>query len=264
MKIAMPISPSKTQYFINQAYIEYVTGAGYDPILVAPGNNVEATALECDGLLLPGGIDIDPIFYEEDNINSFQSDPEKDNFERELFYAFKGAGKLVFGICRGLQLIMREFLRHDPKLAEKRYTFYQHINKHALVNDLSIARTQPSHSVAALKNRLYGEEHTKATKMFVNSMHHQCVLVDLPNSKNKQKPLLLTTDNITILAFTRVGLDDKDTEVVVEAFEIRNWLGGGIRAVQWHPEELMDYALLHTFFGTAENAGNALVGEQNG
>jgi len=264
MKIAMPVSPSKTQYFINQAYIDYVAEAGYEPVLISPRSNVDDMVAMCHGLLLPGGIDIDPIFYGEDNIASYSSDPEKDDFERQLFYAFKAAGRLVFGICRGLQMIMREFLRHHPEY-EKRYTFYQHIGKHALTNDLSIARTQPSHSVAALKNRLYGEEYAKATKMFVNSMHHQCILADLPNSKTKgQKPLLLTTENITVLAFTRIGLDDKDTEVVVEGFEIRNWMGGGIRAVQWHPEELKDYALLQTFFGTEANAGNALVGDQNG
>jgi gamma-glutamyl-gamma-aminobutyrate hydrolase PuuD len=218
----------------------------------------------CHGLLLPGGIDVDPIFYNEDNIASYSTDPEFDDFERRLLYAFRAGGKLVFGICRGLQIIMREFLRHHLDY-EKIYTFYQHIGKHALTNDLSIARTQPSHSVAALKNRLYNDEYTKATRMFVNSMHHQCVLADLPNSKTRgQKPLLLTTNDITVLAFTRIGLDSKDTEVVVEAFEIRNWLGGGIRAVQWHPEELKDYALLNTFFGTEAHAGNAIVGDQNG
>ncbi len=259
MKIAIPLSPSKTQYFINKAYIEYVAEAGYEPVLVLPESNMEDMVNACHGLLLPGGIDLDPIFYGEDNISSYQSDPEKDDFERQLLYTFRASNKLVFGICRGLQIIMREFLRHNDSY-EKRYAFYQHINKHALVGDLSINRTQPSHGVAALKGRLYGDDHPKATRTFVNSMHHQCVLADLPNSKSKLKPLMLTTDDLTVLAFTRFGLDSDETDVIVEAVEIRNWLGGGIRAVQWHPEELKDYALLHTFFGTAENAGNALVG----
>ncbi len=263
MKIAMPVSPSKTQYFINQSYIDYAADAGYEPVLVSPRSNIDEMAHICHGLLLPGGIDLDPIFYGEDNIGSYSTDPERDDFERRLFYAFKNSGKLVFGICRGFQLIIREFLRHN-KEHEKWYSFYQHVSKHNLASDLSIARTQPSHSVAALKNRLYGEEYPKAVKMFVNSMHHQCVLADLPNSKTKgQKPLLLTTKDITALAFTKIGLESKDTEVIVEAVEIRNWLGGGMRAVQWHPEELKDYALLKTFFGTEEHAGNAVLTVEN-
>lgn len=258
MKIALPVSPSKTQYFVNQAYIDYIADAGYEPVLVSPRSNIEEMAATCHGLILPGGIDIDPIFYNEDNIASFSSDPEKDDFERRLFYTFKDNGKLVFGICRGFQLIMREFLRHNMEY-EKRYVFCQHINKHNPTNDLSLARTQPSHSVAALKNRLYGDDYTKATRMFVNSMHHQCVAADLPNSKAKGKPLMLTTGDLTVLAFTRIGLDAKDFDVIVEGVEIRNWLGGGIRAVQWHPEELKDYALLQTFYGTEEQAGNAIL-----
>lgn len=64
---------------------------------------------KCQGLLLTGGIDIAPVFY-----NSERSDyPNKpaawnkarDQFEMNLFHAAQVAGIPVLGVCRGLQLV---------------------------------------------------------------------------------------------------------------------------------------------------------------
>lgn len=257
MKIALPISTSKTQFFINQAYVEYLQGAGYESVLVTPLNDVQLAAAECAGLLLPGGIDIDPIFYDEDNLASYSSDPAKDDFERQIFHAFKAAGKPVFGICRGFQLIMREFLRENPKYEDIVY-YIQHLNSHSLTESLKLNRTQPSHSVSVLRNIMYGEEgNNKAQRSFVNSMHHQALIGELPKKVNpgtKHKYISLVNDMLIVTAFSRHGLNDKEDKdrVVVEGVDIQEWLGGGIRGVQWHPEELKDYALLHNFFGHVE------------
>jgi len=129
MKIAIPIwkSGDGLRYNINVAYIDYLKKAGYMPMMIMPENFDEIN--QCGGLLLPGGTDIDPIYYSDENIGSYGTDPEKDEFERQLLFAFIEAGKPIFGICRGFQLIAREFMLSHPK-SEKFITFFQHVNDH--------------------------------------------------------------------------------------------------------------------------------------
>ena len=55
LKIGIPVSKSKTQYYLNQAYIDYVVEAGFIPVAFYPGHDPKAFAVECDGLILPGG-----------------------------------------------------------------------------------------------------------------------------------------------------------------------------------------------------------------
>ena len=61
MRIGLPISESKTQYYINQAYVEYIEAAGFEPVLIHTRANIDVITKSLDGLILPGGIDVDPI-----------------------------------------------------------------------------------------------------------------------------------------------------------------------------------------------------------
>ncbi len=249
MLICIPTNKSKTQYFINQAYADYVTSAGYQPVLVANTQNPLVFADICDGLLLPGGIDIDPIFYDEENIRSFSVEPDKDDFERALLHAFVKRGKPIFGICRGFQLILREYFRvAAPEDVWGSCTYYQHLNGHSLANELDLARYVPSHSVWADRSFLYGEKDHKAyVKMYVNSMHHQGVVVGPVIGKKVPRDF----GGLILVATTICGLEDSkklSDHRVVEAVTINGWGDSRIVAVQWHPEELGDVKLLKTFF----------------
>ena len=62
MKIGVPAATSKTQYYINKAYVQYVLEAGFQPVVIVPGSNDETMLDMVEGLLLPGGVDIDPIY----------------------------------------------------------------------------------------------------------------------------------------------------------------------------------------------------------
>ena len=62
-------------------------------------------AIKCDGLLLPGGGDIDPVYYGEEMNGSDEPDRELDKAQREILDAFVKAKKPILGICRGMQLI---------------------------------------------------------------------------------------------------------------------------------------------------------------
>lgn len=240
MRIALPTSTSKTQYYINQAYVDYITEAGMEPVLVAPTNDLKAVASDCDGLILPGGIDIEPTFYGENNVASFAADPDKDNFERNLFYAFVAEHKPVFGICRGFQLIVREYLRHNPK-DEEWLTYYQNIGDHSLADKLSVSRSQGTHLVK-VRADVYGGKKNDYELVFTNSMHHQAVIMEDRLRPNKSR--------LQVVATNREGLSPKVDKglTVVEGIRIENQ-NTSILAVQWHPEEMRDYALIQRFFG---------------
>ena len=56
----------------------------------------------CDALLLPGGGDLDPALFGEENWGSLEPNRQLDLTEIELALGFCEAGKPIFGICRGM------------------------------------------------------------------------------------------------------------------------------------------------------------------
>lgn len=127
-----------------------------------------------DGLILCGGDDICPQFYNEENTNCKKIDIFRDKYEFELLKSFIARKKAVLGICRGLQIINVFFGG----------SLYQHIENHKN-NDGTDAFHQVTAKESFLKN-LYGEN------FLVNSCHHQAI-------KNLGKNLLITAlspDNV--------------------------------------------------------------------
>ena len=260
-KILIPGDISKTQFFINQAYIDYIKNAGYMPIMAFSSmtdNHIKEALALCDGLLLPGGIDIDPIHYKEANYSCQGSNPQKDAFERGLLNSAIQANKPVFGICRGFQLMVREVLLHLPHLNDI-FTYEQHISRHNGPNSVGISRKQKYHDVVVCKGALWkdGSSDKILQTEWVNSMHHQALTIPDKKliTKVKEKGKKSTTEiniyqeEIKILAYSDFGLTAKDDYYIVEAADI-DYGGAKLRGVQWHPEELNDVALLHSFFGT--------------
>ena len=150
-----------------------------------------------DGLILCGGNDVDPKYYNEEINGSVDIDNKRDEVDFALLKAYIDAGKPVLGICRGFQLINIYFggtLYQDIKEA----------NLHKRINDVDSV-----HSINAEKNsiiaKLYGQD------VSVNSAHHQAV-------KELGKGLRATA-----------YWQDK----YIEAFEHTEL---PIFAVQWHPE----------------------------
>ena len=61
---------------------------------------------EVDGLLLPGGWDVDPSLYgEEPDPKVGPVDRELDDTELRLFAQARDGGLSVMGVCRGLEVI---------------------------------------------------------------------------------------------------------------------------------------------------------------
>jgi putative glutamine amidotransferase len=244
MKIAIPTNTEDASIKLNKAYVDYVIGAGFTPVLVPQSAlKMDVYADMCDGLLLPGGKDIDPMYYGIDNDSSYGGDPEKDLFERALFLHFLAKKKPVFGICRGLQLIGYEFIVSNLKQVDGNLVLVQHIGEHDRNNNLRVARHYPTHFVLARNRFLYGQTEKGWTKKPVNSMHHQCLHVNIAEKTVRNN--IIVMDGIIITAFTRIGVESKTLGGVVEGLVIPAWKTA---AVQWHPEELKDYALIQYFF----------------
>jgi putative glutamine amidotransferase len=89
-------------------YLDAVRRHGGDPVPVDSTTPPEAVAqvLESmDGLLLTGGVDIDPARYGQSNEGSREIDPARDALEARAWELAAERGVPVLGICRGLQAI---------------------------------------------------------------------------------------------------------------------------------------------------------------
>ena len=114
-----------------------------------------------DGLLLPGGGDMDPSYYQEQNRACAGIDRALDEAQWAALDHFAGAKKPVLGICRGHQLINVYF---GGTLIQEIPAFKRHV---------AVNRVDSVHPTTALSDsflgRLYG------TAFSTNSSHHQAI-----------------------------------------------------------------------------------------
>jgi putative glutamine amidotransferase len=90
---------------INSAYLQALSEAGASPVLLPLGTAVPASLDWADGLLLPGGIDIDPHRYGADPHPTSEYDPEQDELDFQLLAMAVRLQLPILGICRGLQVL---------------------------------------------------------------------------------------------------------------------------------------------------------------
>lgn len=197
--------------FTNAAYCAAVQRGGGVPLIIpatTSTDDVERLLACCQGLLLPGGIDVDPRLYHEDPLPELG---EVDlHTDRLWIAACTKALELnlpVLGICRGLQLVnvtLGGSLHQDLSLA----------NPHHLLHAQKQGRDYPMHRIEIdAESRL--AQILGTTSLFTNTLHHQCV-------KDAGRGL-------TVVARTSDGIP--------EALESPD---GRIILVQWHPEELLE------------------------
>lgn len=95
--------------FINEAYINSVIRAGGCPIILPITNDfdtIQAQAKMLDGLIVTGGIDVNPMIYNE-NPESLQGDSslDRDYYEMRLLKYVCQRQIPILGICRGIQML---------------------------------------------------------------------------------------------------------------------------------------------------------------
>lgn len=205
--IAMPRMSTDPEPTVAQSkYIESLARAGAGMRWVELNDPEQAVqdALTCDGLLLPGGGDMDPKFYGQERIPAC-GEPNllRDAAEPLLLRAFLAADKPVLGICRGIQ-VMNAVLGGDLYQDIKPFEHLPHNDHWAKVHTVTVRR-------GTLLSRILGQD-----TVLVNSQHHQAVDRVAPG--------------FTLAALSEDG--------IVEAIEKPD--AGFCLGVQWHPEWLSD------------------------
>lgn len=205
--IAMPRMSTDPEPTVAQSkYMESLarTGAKMRWVELSDLEQAVQDALTCDGLLLPGGGDMDPKFYGQARIPAC-GEPNllRDAAEPLLLRAFLAADKPVLGICRGIQ-VMNAVLGGDLYQDIKPFEHLPHNDHWAKVHTVTVRR-------GTLLSRILGQD-----TVLVNSQHHQAVDRVAPG-------------------FTLAALSEDGIVEAIEKPDARFCLG-----VQWHPEWLSD------------------------
>jgi putative glutamine amidotransferase len=216
----------------NRSYVRCVVDAGGVPILIPPimPNEMVRALYSClDGVLLAGGVDVDPALYREPPHHKLGSvDPDRDRIEIQLVEWALADGLPLFGICRGIQIMN---VAAGGALYQDIASQMDTPITHTLVRG---PRDAMAHSVQIVTgSRLASIIDRPAIE--VNSLHHQAI-------KTVADPFRVTA---------------QAPDGVIEAIEGRN--GGFCLAVQWHPEELTDQVpamanLFRSFIASAHRA----------
>ena len=190
-------------------YEESVRRAGAEVRLLDYERDLPADVLRAvDGILLPGGGDVQPSFYGEAVHPAFDAaEPGRDEYELELARRATEADVPLLAICRGIQVLNvargGTLVQHIPDIADA----LNHTLKEpsfAIAHDIWVAE-------GSLLERLLRERLDDDT-LAVNSRHHQSVKA--------------VGDGLVVTATAPDG--------IVEAVEDpgRRFCVG----VQWHPE----------------------------
>lgn len=195
--------------FAPRGLVEVIAKLGAIPVILpdVQGLKGEDYVELFDGLIIPGGPDVDPtLFGEEPRWKVGGANYKRDVFELELFRAFYEAGKPIFGICRGCQLI-------NIALGGNVYQDLQSEDPQCTIRHSQGADGRyPTHHVTLTPgSSLYD---TLGTTAYVNSRHHQAIH--------------RVADALEVTAVAPDGVQES-----VESHDHEQ-----VVAVQWHPENM--------------------------
>lgn len=183
----------------------------------AAASDLRALGAAASGLVLAGGADVDPARYGEEVLPDARVEPlpARDALEWELLAGAREARRPVWGVCRGLQVI-NVFL--GGSLWQDIPTQLPGTGDHEVVQPLdALAHEARVTAPGSGLGRWLGGE-----SLLVNSRHHQAVR--------------RLGRGLATVATSPDGL--------IEAVELAEGEDGGwwLRAVQWHPENLVALA----------------------
>lgn len=170
MKVGIAVRKNDVDYFIHLSYINFLKkyNLSYDFI------SLETNLDSFDGFLLPGGDDIDPKYYNQENYACHNVLEEIDILDKKIIeYALKNK-KPLLGICRGIQSInvflggslKQDILHHKNEnhyilWNEKPYLVnsFHHQSIHTLGKDLIILAKSLDDEIEIIKHKdlpIYG------------------------------------------------------------------------------------------------------------
>ncbi|WP_421664212.1 gamma-glutamyl-gamma-aminobutyrate hydrolase family protein [Lysinibacillus telephonicus] len=208
--VGLTMTKSDKKYSLNAPYVQSILDAGGVPLCIPFGveKDVDQLISTLDGLLLTGGVDIHPHFFnEEPHLNLGEVSLRRDQVEIALAKVALKKKLPIFAICRGIQLLN---IVLGGGLFQDINTQFE---KEPLLHNQKAERHEASHFVTinseSLLYKIIGND-----KIAVNSLHHQAIK-DVPHV------LLITA---------------KASDGIVEAVELKDY--PFCIAVQWHPEEM--------------------------
>src|SRR6478736_2446336 len=86
-------------------YVESVRRAGGDPLVLRNSDDPATVLAKVHGVLLTGGLDVDPALYGEARHATTETAPERDRFEIPLSKQALQSDVPLFAICRGVQVL---------------------------------------------------------------------------------------------------------------------------------------------------------------
>ena len=174
MKPVIGIFPSydndKKQIFIDSVYIDEIVDSGGIPVIIPisadPKRNLEFIE-NLDGLILSGGVDIDPKYYGEENTGkSVDISPIMDEAESVLVRLAMETDLPILGICRGMQSLNvfcgGSLIQDIP--SEHGFSVVHRLEKPEIAfHDITIEKVSPLSEAIG-----FGTHH-------INSYHHQAI-----------------------------------------------------------------------------------------
>ena len=179
MKKLIGITPSLTKeedlYSLNPSYCEAIELCNAIPIILSHSsiNSCDEILKKIDGLLLSGGGDIDPIYFNEEPIPTLGIiSPKRDEFELLICKKALEMNIPILGICRGIQVLN----------VAAGGTIIQNIStvKETIKHSQDAPKYYPTHKINILKNSIINKIFD-ATSISVNSFHKQSVGDIAPN-----------------------------------------------------------------------------------
>jgi putative glutamine amidotransferase len=206
----------------SESYLKAVEAAGGLPVLiplVLSDAELDELLPRLDGVLFPGGGDIDPVLFNgRPHERVYGIDEDRDRVEIHLTRRAVEMDKPFFGICRGIQVI-------NVALGGTLYTDIADQHANSLRHDWypDIPRETLAHAVKVQpQSRLAGI--LQGAQVETNSLHHQAVDQPAPS--------------LTTVAWAPDG--------VIEAVELPGHRFG--LGVQWHPENLQAHPAMRQLF----------------
>jgi putative glutamine amidotransferase len=205
-----------------ESYLQAVRAAGGIPVLipvVLSNDELDELLARLDGVLFPGGGDIDPaLFQGQPHSEVYGIDADRDRIELHLTRRVVAVQKPFFGICRGIQVINvamgGSLYTHiaDQYRGALRHDWYPKFPREYLAH---LVRVEAGSHLATVLGQ---------TAIETNSLHHQGVALVAPGFK----PVAWAPDGL------------------IEAIELPDHPFG--LGIQWHPENMQAYSEMRALF----------------
>ncbi|MEW6215412.1 MAG: type 1 glutamine amidotransferase [Nitrospirota bacterium] len=215
---------------LKHYYSDAIIMAGGVPILIPPSGNPVSYAERIGGLLISGGDDLDPFYYNEAMMPQVKPvSRQRSDFEISLLKEVVNRQKPVIGICYGMQLINVAFggtLYQDIYPVKKKSPPFRQSRKHILRVGF---KTQPKLSNGGYSQMPVEINHRKD--------YHMIVIAD--NRFLKKGEFTVNSTHHQVVKELGVGLKAfaYSTDNLIEAFYMEDY--PFLVGVQWHPERLI-------------------------